>query len=80
MTVYARYRWGILSIRIDPRDTPPNGGASGKSIYEKQLDPKGLAGAMYFDELQQHTSEIIEWPAELTPKSYNDETDPWLDL
>lgn len=80
MTVYARYRWGMLSIRIDPRDTPPNGGASGKSIYEKQLDSTGLDGALYYDQLKDLTSDIIKWPAELTPKSYNDEADPWLDL
>ncbi len=70
-TIYARYRWGILSVRIDWRDPAPHGGAGGAWILEKQLDPKGLAGAMYFDELKQHTSEIIEWPDELTPRSFD---------
>jgi len=79
MTVYARYRWGILSIRIDTRDTPPNGGASGKSIYEKQLDSTGLDGALYYDQLKDLTSDIIDWPDELSPKAYTSVEDICLD-
>jgi hypothetical protein len=72
-TVYARYRWGILSVRVDPRDPAPHGGAGGVWILEKQLDPEGLAGAMYFDELKILTAEIIEWPDELTPLTFDED-------
>jgi len=45
-TIYARYRWGNLSVRIDPRDPPSDGGASGRWIMDKQIDPEELDGWM----------------------------------
>lgn len=77
-TVYCRYRWGRLSVRIDPRDPPPNGGASGNCIHESRIDATGLTGWMNFDELKAHTINLFEWPAVLTPKTYDD-NDTWLD-
>lgn len=43
-TVYVRYRWGHLTVRVDPRDPAPLGGAGGEWILEQQLDPEGLGG------------------------------------
>lgn len=71
-TIYARYRWGILSVRIDPRDPAPHGGAGGVWILEKQLDEEGLDGWLEFDELREHTAEIIEWPDDLSPRPPDD--------
>ena len=79
MTICVRYRWGKLCIRMDSRDPAPNGGGSGKSIYEKQLDPAGLDGAMYYDQLKDLTSDIIDWPDELSPTTYNPAEDVWLE-
>lgn len=78
-TIYARYRWGQLSVRIDPRDPPPHGGAAGRWILEKEIDPDGLAGWLTYDELKKITAEIVEWPEALSTKIYDD-TDLWLDL
>lgn len=71
-TVYARYRWGHLSIRLDHRDPPPHGGASGKWIMEKQLDPTGLGGCLDYAELREITAHIVEWPDELSSPDENE--------
>lgn len=73
-TVYARFRWGRLSVRLDHRDPPVLGGAAGRWILDQQLDPTGLDGCMSYDELREQTSDLIEWPDELTPR-IRDETD-----
>lgn len=78
-TVYCRYRWGRLSVRIDPRDPPPHGGAAGEWILDQQIDPNGLDGDMSYEQLQTLTADLIEWPAELSEKPY-DENDACLDL
>jgi hypothetical protein len=74
-TVYARYRWGQLSVRLDPRDPAPDGGAAGVWILQTQIDPEGLDGYMRYEELIEHTSEIIEWPVELSPRTFDDGAD-----
>jgi len=66
-TVYARFRWGHLSVRVDPRDPPPFYGAAGEWIISEMIDDEG-GGCMDYDELRQHTADIIEWPAELSPR------------
>jgi hypothetical protein len=68
--VYCRYRWGMLSIRLDPRNPPPRSGAAGQWIMVKQLDPAGLNGCLDYEEIRELTADIIEWPAELTPLTY----------
>ncbi len=78
-TVYARYRWGHLSVRVDPRDPTPHGGADGAWIMEKQLDPEGLDGCLDYDELREITADIIEWPSGISPGSF-DVNDAWLEL
>jgi hypothetical protein len=79
LTVYARYRWGHLSVRVDPRDPAPHGGAGGVWILERQIDPEGLDGWMEYEELKEYTSEIIEWPEELTPRTFDDDESTGLD-
>lgn len=80
-TVYARYRWGQLSVRLDPRDPAPNDGAAGRWILEIQLDPNGLDGCISYDTLREITSELVEWPAELTQKNYDEgEESSWPNL
>lgn len=59
-TVYARYRWGQLSVRLDPRHPAPDGGAGGTWILERQIDPEGLDGCMTYEELMQHTADTLE--------------------
>jgi hypothetical protein len=69
-TVTARYRWGRLSVRLDDRDPPILGGAAGRWIVERQIDPNGLDGCMSYEDLQKLTADWIEWPAELSPPKY----------
>lgn len=78
-TIYCRYRWGRLVIRIDPRDPAPHGGAAGVWILDKQLDPEGIDGCLDYEDLRKITAGIIEWPAEISPGSF-DESDTWLEL
>lgn len=78
-TVYARYRFGRLVIRLDYRDPPPHGGAAGMWLIDQQIDPDGIAGAMSYDELREITAEVIDWPEQLNPPSYGD-GDSWLTL
>ena len=79
-TVYARYRWGRLVIRLDHRDPPILGGAAGRWILDKQLDPDGLAGCISYEELRELTAELVEWPNELTPRKFDDDGDDLADL
>ena len=79
-TIYARYRWGLLSVRIDPRDPAPFCGAAGVWIMAKQIDPEGLDGWMEYDEIKQHTSEMVTWPDELSPRNHDEsEGTTWPD-
>lgn len=78
-TIYVRYRWGQLTIRLDPRDPAPHGGAAGVWIMVKQLDPEGLAGCLSYDEIRELTAQTLVWPENPTPTPRN-EGEPWLDL
>ncbi len=72
-TVYARYRWGHLSVRIDPRDDPPHGGAEGAWFFEEEYGDQ-YDGCLGFDELKIITKGKVEWPAELSespPQDYD---------
>ncbi len=51
-SVYVRYRWGFLSIRV-----------GGESYYEDTVGD-GLHGCMEYDSLKRHTRHIISWPEE----------------
>jgi len=74
-TVYCRFRWGHLSVRVDPRDPPPFYGAEGMWIFAEEIDAEG-GGCMDYDELRQITGHLIDWPDQLSsrPKSDDDET------
>lgn len=75
-TIYVRFRFGRLSIRIG---TPaPNGGAGGRRIFEEKLDPQGLDGCLDYDDLRKITADWIEWPVQLSPKVYDE--DDLIDL
>lgn len=62
-TIYARYRWGHLSVRIDSRDPPPNGGAEGTWIFSEQIGDE-YAGWISYEDLKTHTQHIVEWPVQ----------------
>jgi len=71
-TVYARYRYGCLSVRLDPRNPAPFGGAWWLTIMEAHFgEPDD--GHMHYDELREHTKNLVEWPAELSPRPANDD-------
>ena len=72
-TVYVRYRFGRISIRIDHRKPAPNGGTGGRRIYEEKLDPDGLNGWLEYDDLRKITADWIEWPDELTPRKFDED-------
>lgn len=63
-TIYARYRWGHLSVRIDPREDPPHGGAEGTWIYEGQIGGE-YDGCLAYMTLIKETEHLIEWPVEI---------------
>lgn len=71
-TIYVRFRFGRLSIRIDSRTPAPNGGAGGRRIFEEKLDPDGLNGWLEYDDLRKITADWIEWPEQLSPKVYDE--------
>lgn len=52
--IYARFRWGYLSVKINP--WTPNE----KILFEWQ-DTDGLNGVMDSEELQQLTKNILDW-------------------
>lgn len=71
-TVYARYRFGWLSVRIDPRNPAPFGGAWGLTLMQAHLgDPDD--GVMDYDELREHTKNLVEWPAVLSHRPNNND-------
>jgi hypothetical protein len=74
-TIYVRYRWGQLSVRLDPRDPAPHGGADGVWILERELDPDGIDGWISFESLREITDGIIDWPEVLSPEIYDEDDD-----
>ena len=60
-TVYCRYRWGHLSVRLSTEADPEFDGAGGASIAElKYGEP--FDGSLDYEELRNITSELIIWP------------------
>jgi hypothetical protein len=77
-TVYARYRCGHLSVRIDDAHEPRHGGAAGRSILEVTLGGE-YDGSLDYADLRQHTAGVVEWPDQLTapdPRPAAESTDP----
>ena len=79
LTVYARYRWGRLSVRIDASPEPEFDGAAGGEILAKAIGDK-FDGMLSYAELRQQTDGVVEWPDELIkpdPKPVAESTDPY---
>ncbi len=72
LVVYARYRSGCLSVRIDPRTPAPFSGAWGLTIHESIIGDTD-DGIMSYDELREHTKKIVVWPAVLSQRPNNDD-------
>ena len=64
-TIYARYRWGRLSVRIDASPEPEFDGAAGGEILAKTIGGE-FHGMLSYAELRQHTDGVVEWPDEPT--------------
>ena len=78
-TIYARYRWGRLSVRIDASPEPEFDGAAGGEILAKTIGGE-FHGMLSYAELRQHTDGVVEWPDELIkpdPKPVAESTDPF---
>ena len=76
-TIYARYRWGRLSVRIDESPEPEFDGAAGGEILAKTIGGE-FHGILSYAELRQHTDGVVEWPDEPTkptPRPTIDSTD-----
>ena len=63
-TVYARYRWGHLSVRIDPREDPPFEGAAGEWILSEQIGDK-YDGCLAYEKLRELTNDLMKWPDDI---------------
>ena len=59
-TIFARYRWGHLSIRIEP---PNKSDSESGWIYSEQIGDE-YDGCLDYDTLREITREMIEWPEE----------------
>jgi hypothetical protein len=68
-TIFVRYRWGHLSIRLQPGKTVDDSeGSNGESIFE--LDYGGpFDGMINYSKLRELTEKIIQWPNECHEKS-----------
>ena len=61
-TVFARYRWGHLSVRVQPAGVDDGAdGAEGKSILEVNHGGQ-YDGILDYADLRALTRDIIEWP------------------
>jgi hypothetical protein len=62
-TIYVRYRWGILAVRVSEEAHPVDQYAAvhGREIIALKLGEE-MGGTLEFSELRQHTAHAIEWP------------------
>ena len=63
-TVHARYRWGCLSVMLDPLEDPPHRGAGGAWLFNQKYGEQ-YDGCISYDELREITKDEIEWPDQL---------------
>ncbi len=75
LTVYARYRWGLLSVRIDDSPEPECEGAAGWEILAKTIDHE-VHGWLSYSDLRQYTVGLIEWPDDTTESDHSPVVDP----
>lgn len=60
-TIYCRYRWGNLSVRLSTQPNPEFEGAGGTCIADiNRGDPND--GYIDYDDLRETTREFIIWP------------------
>jgi hypothetical protein len=62
LTIFARYRWGHLSVRVQPAGVDDGlDGAAGESILE--VDHGGrFDGFLDYSDLRSLTQDLIQWP------------------
>lgn len=61
--VYARFRWGHLSIRIgQPNDMSEFAAVGGDTIFAMDYGGDDLLGFLDYSELRSLTDGVIEWP------------------
>lgn len=80
-TVYARYRFGHLSVRFDAASRPQHDGAGGREILAVEIGNQ-TDGCLDYQHLRLQTVGIVDWPAELTapPRPAEDTSDDPLRL
>ena len=74
-TVYARYRFGHLSVRFDATQKPQHDGAAGREILAVDIGSK-YDGCLDYQHLRVQTLGLVDWPAELTAPPMPTEADP----
>jgi hypothetical protein len=68
-TIFVRYRWGHLSIRLQAGGIVDDSeGSNGESVFELDYGGK-FDGILGYEELRNLTEEIIQWPKECHEKS-----------
>ena len=73
--IYARYRWGHLSVTLYNDDYPWDSG--GKELLSKSIGD-GLDGVLDTEELVKHTRHILDWSDFFYLNDYDeDENDEW---
>jgi hypothetical protein len=60
-TVYCRYRWGNLSVRLSTQPNPEFAGAGGTCIAEIARGGP-YDGFIDYEDLREATRELIVWP------------------
>ena len=60
-SIYVRYRWGGLSIRVASEVGPEGDAVGGKEIFSGNFGD-GLDGVMSYEELKTHTLGVFSWP------------------
>ena len=62
LTVFARYRWGHLSVRVQPAGVDDGlDGAAGESILEVNFGGQ-YDGMLEYSDLRVLTQDLIQWP------------------
>src|SRR6266576_2343055 len=68
--IYARYRWGWLSVRLgEIGDEAEFAAVDGPEIFAREINPP-YGGELTYDELKLFTEGQIDWPEK-------EETEPW---
>lgn len=61
-TVYVRYRWGYLSVRVSEQPTDNvDDAVRGEEIFGRQLGDE-YDGEILYHQVQRQTAGVVEWP------------------